>query len=168
MCDLRIGRFLIPLSDRAALWLRICSVSSKSLIQHPSPVLRTTSNSCSRDYLLIRCTEICPVDHCLLRLRVLKINVHPLTSTALLSCRRPLPRPLLKYLVPRSVQLRMCSARNLELLLFFLPHLEWNCHIYTLVGTASVYPAVYGRAALDRTQPVLKAFVCSPTPLGHA
>jgi len=39
MYDLRIGRFQIALSDRAALWLRIGLFSSKALILRPSPVL---------------------------------------------------------------------------------------------------------------------------------
>jgi len=60
MCGLRIDRFLIAMSDRPALWPRICSVSSKVLIWHPSPVLCIMSNSSSRDYLLVRCTKICP------------------------------------------------------------------------------------------------------------
>ena len=108
--------------SRSALTRGNCSVSSNALIQHPSPVLCITSNSCSRDYLLVRCTEICPVDkfqykytgqisgslfhkdHCSLHLPALEIHAHPLTSTALLSCQRPLPRPLSQYLVSRSVQ----------------------------------------------------------------
>jgi len=149
MCGLHISRFLIALSDRAALWPKICSVSSKVLIRHPSLVLCITSNSYSRDYLLVCCTEICPMDkhkdRCSLHLLVLEIRAHPLTSTALLSCRRLLPRPLSQYLVSRSVQLQMRSAHNLELILFFLPHIEGNCHIYMFAGTASVHPAVDGR-----------------------
>jgi len=52
MYGLRIGRFLIEWSDCTALSLRKCSVSSKAIIQHPSPVLCITSSSCSRDYLI--------------------------------------------------------------------------------------------------------------------
>jgi len=127
------------------------------------------SNSCSRDYVLVRCTAICPVhkDHHLLHLLALEIHAHHLTSTVLLSCRRPLPRPPLQYLVSHLVQLRMCSARNLELLLFLLPPVLVNCHIYTLVGTASVNPAVDDRA-LDCTQSVLElSSVCHPPSEPH-
>jgi len=104
-------------------------------------------------------------DLCSLHLPVLVIHAHPSASRVLMSCRRPLPRALLQYLVSRSVQLRIPITSNY--LCFFLPHIKGNHHIYMFAGTASVDPDVYGRT-LDWTQPVLEAFVCLPAPLGDA
>ena len=44
----------------------------------------------------------------------------------------------------------MRSALKLELLVFFLPHIEGNCHIYMLVGIARADPAIITGKALDR------------------